>query len=237
MLFSVFLRVPRLGTDIFNADAFRWKTRSYNFSNGLFGLRFAQTAQSSHPGVVLMWLGVAGVKIYNAFNDLFRGSLPSGSQQILELHFVQKFLVVVVLSFLFAFSFYLLRELTNSTIAFFAILLLTIEPYFLAHTRVFHLDALLSMFMFVSVLCFLGYLWVDRGLTAQPDSPTSEVSENLTSEVFPRAGSFPSPSISSELATWRDLKVAISFVILKNFSSTALGIIFVFSSIGFVLIL
>ncbi|MEA2020160.1 MAG: hypothetical protein U9M98_00315 [Patescibacteria group bacterium] len=156
-LFSVFLRLPKLGTGIFNADAFRWKARSYNFCSGLFGLDFAQTVQSSHPGVTLMWIGTVGIKVYNAFNSLFRGSLPSGDQQVFELHFVQKFFVVLVFAALFSFAFYLLRRLTNTTIAFFAVLLLTFEPHFLAHTRIFHLDGLLSMFMFVSVLALLCY--------------------------------------------------------------------------------
>jgi len=157
-LFSVAVRVPDLGWDIFNPDSWRWKARSYSFSTALFNLNFAGTAQVPHPGVTLMWISTITLKFYRLYNLIFReGRAPGGRAGVFELHFVQKFVLVLVLALLLSLSFYLLRKLAGSGTAIFALTLLTLEPFFLAHTRAYHLDALLVLLSFVAMLFLLRF--------------------------------------------------------------------------------
>lgn len=69
-LIYVFSRLPSIGHDNFNTDVWRWKTRTYDFSNGVFGLKFDQTLQKYHPGVTLMWAGTIGIKVYNLYSEI-----------------------------------------------------------------------------------------------------------------------------------------------------------------------
>jgi 4-amino-4-deoxy-L-arabinose transferase-like glycosyltransferase len=58
--------------------------------------------------------------------------------------------------------YFLAKRLTGERIALLATLIIAFDPFILAHSRVIHVDAPLSFFMFLSFLAFLLYL--DRGL-------------------------------------------------------------------------
>lgn len=154
-------RFPDLGNDMFNTDVWKWKSRSYNFGNGVFGLNFEETIQKYHPGVTLMWIGVVGIKIFNLYNDTFLHLSYDSIEAVFGLHFVQKFLVVIVIGITLAFIFYALRRLINTRYAFIATAFLTLEPFYVALTRVFHLEGLMSSFMLASILYF--YMWLKEG--------------------------------------------------------------------------
>jgi len=168
----VVMRIPHLGWDIFNTDSWRWKARSYVFITKLTNLKLVETARSPHPGVSLMWINTVAIKIYHFITDLFRPGVDIASDpETFVFHFSLKFALVIVLGMLLAFSYYLLKKLTRkSWWSLFAVVLLGVEPFFLAHTRVLHLDALLSMFMFVSVLSLLCYFDSFRNLDGEVGS-------------------------------------------------------------------
>src|SRR5262245_23932883 len=61
------LRLNGLNNDMSNSDARRWYIRSMAFSQAVKTFDFAETYQSYHPGVTLMWtIGTAqlGLKAY-----------------------------------------------------------------------------------------------------------------------------------------------------------------------------
>ncbi len=74
------------------------------------------------------------------------------------------FIVAVRLPMVFAAAFaitlifFLLRRLLPEKTAFWAILLVAFDPFFLANSRVIHVDAPLTYFMFAAFLAFLVYL-------------------------------------------------------------------------------
>lgn len=156
----VLSRVPSLGHDIFNTDVWKWKTRTFNFGSGVFGLNFEETIQRYHPGVVLMWIGTAGVKIYNIYYEVFYGHSPPDNDisVVFGLHTTQKTLVVVVIGFTVASIFYVLRKEFSLKYASIFVLLLIFEPFYAALTRVFHLEGLMSTFMLASFVWFYSYL-------------------------------------------------------------------------------
>ena len=161
LLFFVISRIPSLGVDSFNTDVWKWKARSYDFGSGVFNLDFKLTLQKYHPGVPLMWLGSAGIKIFNLYHGLAAPDFSLNSlQAVFQLHFVQKLLVVVAIGITLAFSFYVARKLFGLKYALIAFFLLILEPFFIGLTRVFHLEGLLSSFMVASLLWF--YYWIQN---------------------------------------------------------------------------
>ena len=162
----VLFRLPSLGHDVFNTDVWKWKQRSYDFGTGVFTLDFEKTLQKYHPGVTLMWIGSVGVKINNLYTDIDPGfGYFSGADveinRIFQLHFVQKLVLVIVLGISLSFVFYPLRKLFGAGYALLAFLLLSLEPFYLALTRVFHLEGLLATFMLASVI-WLFYAFQDQ---------------------------------------------------------------------------
>jgi hypothetical protein len=163
ILFFVLSRLPTLGHDNFTTDTWKWKSRSYDFGSGVFGLDFQKTLQKYHPGVTLMWTGATGIKIYNVSYSLLNGTDPPDNNisTVFELDFVQKLLMVLVISVGLAFVFYPIKNIFGLTSAFLAVIAISFEPYYIALTRVFHLEGLLSIFMLVSVVWL--YWFIDDG--------------------------------------------------------------------------
>ena len=159
-LYSLLIRLPLLGWDIFNTDSSSWKARSYVFSTEFFSFHFAETARTTHPGVTLMWIGTVAIKFYHLVNRLFRPGIDLASrEELFVFHFTVKLGVVLVLSLLLTLSFSLLKRRLGFWGAFFAVFILSLEPFFLAHTRVYHLDGLLAMFSFAAILFLLNFLF------------------------------------------------------------------------------
>ncbi len=161
-VFSVLIRIPSLGHDNFNTDVWRWKARSYDFGSGVFSGNFEATLQKYHPGVTLMWAGSAGAKITNLWASHKGISLTAGDDVgvIFHLDFVQKFLVVLTISLTTSFLFYALKKALNLRYAVLAVLLLSLEPFYLGLTRMFHLEGMVSTFMLASVV-WMHYYFLD----------------------------------------------------------------------------
>jgi len=159
-LFVVLVRVPDLGHDMFNTDVWKWKSRSYDFSTGVFTLDLVKTIQKYHPGVTLMWIGTAGIKLFNFYHKIILGAPAADNliQNVFALHVVQKSLLVIVIGVLLSFVFYPLRKMFGQRYAFLAVLLISLEPFYVALTRVMHLEGLMSTFMLASFVWFVYFL-------------------------------------------------------------------------------
>ncbi|MBU1130230.1 glycosyltransferase family 39 protein [Patescibacteria group bacterium] len=156
-MFFVLLRLPSLGHDLFNTDVWKWKARTYDFGTGVFTLDFEKTIQKYHPGVTLMWTGVAGVKIFNLYNKVPEANVAF----IFGLHSVQKILVVLIIGITMSSIFYVLKKLFGKKYALLTTFLICVEPFYVALTRVFHLEGLMTTFMIASLVWF--YLSLQRG--------------------------------------------------------------------------
>jgi hypothetical protein len=157
LILFVLIRLPSLGNDTFNTDVWKWKTRSYDFGTGVFTGDFAKTNQKYHPGVTLMWVGTVAIKAFNLYADF--ANLPIESiNATFCLHTTQKVFLVFALGFGVVSIFKALRALFGEAYAWISIVLIMLEPFYLALTRVFHLEGLLSTFMLASVLWLYCYL-------------------------------------------------------------------------------
>lgn len=161
ILIFVLSRLPGLGHDVFNTDVWKWKSRTYDFSTGIFTLDFGKTYQKYHPGVTLMWLGTVGIKIQTLYREVLTNTPVSALESIFELHTIQKGLVVIAIGIGLGFCFYVLRSLFGLKYAFLSIFLLSFEPFYIGLTRTFHLEGLVATFMLASVL-WLYYFLQDK---------------------------------------------------------------------------
>lgn len=163
---GVIFWLPRgFGLDRYaTADENAWLTRSANFYRALARGDWADTFQRHHPGVTMTWAGTLGfLTTYPAYrNDADRdfGWLAEELTPFLREHghepaellaagrgFAVLFIVLALtLSFLFAWRAWgLWPALVGS-------LLLAFDPFQIAHSRLMHLDGLLSSFMLLAVV-------------------------------------------------------------------------------------
>lgn len=139
-------RVASLGT-VLTADQDIWITRSLAFFNAIMQHDWANTLQTSHPGVTTMWL--SGISL-----GLFYKEGMDFVQQL----FIAQFPMALTTSIGIVLIYYFVKKIFNIKIAIFSALFLASEPYYIANSRVIHLDAMLSTFMVLSVLSLLVHL-------------------------------------------------------------------------------
>ena len=185
-LLALAVRLPSLDT-FFTADEFLWVDRSRNFLGGLLSSEFecllpyedqtnvlpgrglACTLRTGHPGVVTMWSGSLGIGLQWLARPAEDGrslldfveQLPTNPVQQATIAPVR--LPTVILTSLFVGGFYLLLCcLFRADIALLAGLLLALNPFHIALSRVLHHDALSTGFIITSALALMLYFGVDR---------------------------------------------------------------------------
>lgn len=160
VLLFILSRLPALGHDNFNTDVWRWKARIYDFGSGVFTAKFDRTIQMYHPGVSLMWIGSAAVKSYNLYYKVILHTNPPNDEvkTIFELDYIQKLFIVSAIAFTISFAFYPMRKMFGAKYASIAVALISAEPFYIALTRVIHLEGLMSTFMLAAFVWFYFYL-------------------------------------------------------------------------------
>ena len=143
-------------------DELTWLERSAAFVTALERGDLAGTYLADHPGVVPMW-GFGGVLYLRArltgdrtaldglAAEEYRGDVPSQLATAALFTVACTSLAVVV-------AYRLLIPLLGRAGAALGGLLLALDPFFLTHSRVVHVDSLLASFMLLAVLSLLVYL-------------------------------------------------------------------------------
>lgn len=132
-------------------EAYHWIDRTRAFRHVLARQRWHETVLAGHPGVTLMWLGSLGLVL----EDLFSRPGVTGSISLVERLAWMRLPVVVLHTLLIPCGYLLLRRLIAPATALIAGLLWATSPYLIAHSRLLHLDGLLTMFVTLSLLCVL----------------------------------------------------------------------------------
>lgn len=148
----VMTRFVGIGTFL-TVDEPTWIERSTLFVKALLKLNFAATyqaatEQAAHPGALLMWLGGTGVVFKNIIESFF--DIPF----YLEISLI-KLPLVVFSALVFALIVYTLSKIFNKNFAVFSLVFISFEPFLIAYTRLIHLDGILSLLIFASVLLVL----------------------------------------------------------------------------------
>lgn len=166
-IFSLALlpRIPSL--DVFlTPDELTWAMRSIRFRAALSDGDLAGTLQSEHPGVVTTWIGVAtmpsdGVADWVLSRDdttMTRMAMAAGPERLArlaEFAFMARLPIALVASAFVVAIYLLTKKLFGGQVALLSAILIALDPFFIAHSRLFHLDALVTGFMTLSVLGLL----------------------------------------------------------------------------------
>jgi hypothetical protein len=171
------LWLPRgLALDRFvTVDEPKWLMRSANFYHALSQRQFAYTFQREHPGVTVTWAGTAGFFWrFRNYVDIRPGQIERPGRLFLFLRnrnisalellvAGRTFMVLGIVATLGA-AFLVALRLLRVLPALLAFLLIALDPFSIALSRLLHLDGLVSALMFLSILAFAGYLyWGRRG--------------------------------------------------------------------------
>lgn len=148
VLLFLLTRLPSLGYDVINPDGVNWHERSELFISGLKSFDLSKTYQHYHPGVTVMWLVGVPVEIVKQLSPA--DSIYTADNYLI-FHQLAKYSLVLSQLIVSLVLIHVLARLYNFKIAFLAVTLLTIEPYFLGNSRVVHLDALVTLFLFVGL--------------------------------------------------------------------------------------
>lgn len=139
-----------------------WYPRSVQFWEALAEGNLENTYQRYHPGVTTMWVAGFGQRVYALARGWSTQELldppdgPLGPQSppaqaaVVAISFVVSGCIVLV--------YRLLHQFLGQRAAFVTGCLLALDPFFVTHSKMIHLDALMSSFMLVSVSFLINFL-------------------------------------------------------------------------------
>jgi hypothetical protein len=168
--------VPRaLGLNVFlTPDERRWVDRSIRFLLALLNGDLRRTA-AGHPGVTTMWTGaialttrylnearMQGIPVDVVSWREFLQRVPVRPVLGLDVLAAVRLPTVVLVSLAMVGIYLLLRKLFDDKIALLSAALVTLDPFYLAYSRLLHHDALATTFMILSLLSLMVYLERER---------------------------------------------------------------------------
>lgn len=143
-----------------------WYLRSAHFMDAVLAGDWANTVYSEHPGVTLMWPMGLGLKLYWALSGITpaAASVPPdfepikffGPVPVAEIAAALLPLALLI-SLGIVGTYFLSRHLFGAKVATVAALLLALDPYYLAQSKILHLDAWMATLMLLSALVLLLY--------------------------------------------------------------------------------
>jgi hypothetical protein len=168
-------RLPMIGSFV-TLDEPAWLSQGANFYYALGQREFENTVYEYQPAVTTMWIISAAMHLYfpsfrgfgQGYLDYEKGRLDPFMAQhgydplkLLEIsRLIQVFLVV----FLFLLLYYLLQRLIPKMTAAFVVFFASFDPFSLGHSRMMDHEAMVSLFVFVSLISLVVYLSKDRKL-------------------------------------------------------------------------
>jgi hypothetical protein len=166
LLASLALRLWRID-EFISVDEHNWRTRSIEFYQGLVSGDYLQTCRTEHPGVLTMWAGVVGYRIAGRLEGvqikapwLRAGLYPRGDDQGVGLYpetlWARR--IIALTTWLGIVGLYLLgRRFLPPRVNLAATSWVALDPFYLAFSRLHHLDGLLACFMALSLWALLAY--------------------------------------------------------------------------------
>ena len=159
-------RIISLGAFV-SPDEPYWITRSTKFINALAEGTLAGTYQREHPGVFPMW----GFGTFMLLKHLMAGDPRSylelastkGFGTRLDLITTAATFTVLVTSFSTVGVYLLARKVFGQRVALLGAILVALDPYYIAHSRLVHFDPILSVCMILSTLMLIVYVTSSGG--------------------------------------------------------------------------
>jgi hypothetical protein len=140
-----------------------WFRRSHHFLEAVREGDWANTYQRRHPGVITMAIGAGSLALYQTNMDtpshaLIAWAIPPEASTIRAESIAIVIGIALVNALLVVSIGLALKKLSSVRLALIGTGLLIFSPYYLALSRIIHVDALMSSFMLLSALLLLIYL-------------------------------------------------------------------------------
>jgi len=166
VLFAMSLYPRAINLDGYlTTDEGNWMGRTGLFTQALIDGNPAGTYQSGHPGVMTMWSSLIGMGPERAL-ALVQYVRPDGLEKapgyLDTLHSARRTFAVLT-SVAVVLVTLLTWRLFGAGPALLAGVLLAVEPFFLAHSVVAHVDSNITTWLTVSILAALVYFWAGGG--------------------------------------------------------------------------
>jgi hypothetical protein len=179
LLLVIIILVPRLiGLDKFvTVDEPSWVGYGANFYYALEQREFNKIQSNYTPGVTTMVFGAASVHLYfPEYRRLDQGYfwkddlgvsnfMLEHGQQPIEILVAGRMFTILGITAALIFVFIYSRRLLGVLPALASVLLISLEPYYLGHSRLFTHEGLISPLLILSILSFLTYLYKERRKT------------------------------------------------------------------------
>ena len=151
--------LPRALTPV--SRQLEWYSRPAQFITAVLEGRWSDTVFSEHPGVSVMWVvGIVQRAAYHARvalgqNPPLPGDIESGPF-ITELS-IGVWALAACIACAIVLAWYPVKRLFGARVAWAAVLLMALDPYYIANSKVLHIDALVTALMTLSALTMLVY--------------------------------------------------------------------------------
>ncbi len=169
--------VPRLfgiGTFL-TADEKNWMGRGWEFVRAVREFRFNDTLQTTHPGIPTLWVAGVTAAVVSAARDI-----PFSFDHIRTFVTAAQVPFAVLNSLLVGGIFLVLRALLGARLALLAGLVIALDPFLVAHSKVVHVDALLAG---TTALALVLLLLATRERASAAREGTALVAAGITSSV------------------------------------------------------
>jgi len=151
----------------------QWYSRAVRFTDALLAQDWTGTYQRYHPGVTTMWLSGVGMRLFawrhGLSSDQLLGIVPVKPGVLNDAVAAGVIPLALVIALCLAQSYSLIDRIAGRQGAFTGACLLALDPFYITHSKVLHVDALLATFMLMAVLFLLSYLhrarWLDLVLS------------------------------------------------------------------------
>lgn len=154
-------------------DEGKWLVRSANYYQALTYGNLIDTFQHGHPGVMIMYAGLAGylwqfpeyvshVSTQYQWDEEFMFMISNLGHQPIDMLAAGRTFIVLFNVIALTMSFLYARRLVGLWPALVAFLLIAFDPFHIALSRFLHPDSLLSTFMLLATLAFMAYLFAGR---------------------------------------------------------------------------
>lgn len=175
LLIVIFLapRLPKISSFV-TLDEPSWLSQGANFYYALGQREFQNTVYEYQPAVTTMWVITLGMMAYfpqyrgygQGYLDYEKGRLDpfmyEHGYDPLQLLAYSRVIQVFVILVLFLLFYYLLQYFLPKLPAAFAVAFVSFDPYYLGLTRMLTHEAMVSLFVLVSLLALAVYLLKDR---------------------------------------------------------------------------
>jgi hypothetical protein len=144
----------------------QWYTRAIEFGDAVLDGDWSHTFQRYHPGVTTMWLSGVGLRLFSRRHGLsseeMMGIAPTKPGLIDSAVSAGVLPVALFISLSIVLAYLVLRRTVSHRAAVAAGVLMALDPLYLTHSKMIHVNGLLTACMFLSALLLYDFIRENR---------------------------------------------------------------------------